>query len=85
MERTDAVRRMAEDYLEAVAAAMAMRPEAERREVLAQLSEQLDEAVRAMRPADGESPEEAMGRIIGEMDPPESFVVVEEDGGDAHG
>lgn len=83
MERTDAVRRMAEDYLEAVAAAMAMRPEAERREVLAQLSEQLDEAVRAMRPADGESPEEAMGRIIGEMDPPESFVAAEEDGGDA--
>ena len=54
MERTDAVRQMAEDYLEAVAAAMAMRPEAERREVLAQLSEQLDEAVRNEQPLDGE-------------------------------
>ena len=81
MERTDAVRQMAEDYLEAVAAAMAMRPEAERREVLAQLSEQLDEAVRNERPLDGESPEEAMGRIIEGMDPPESFVVEDEEDG----
>ena len=82
MDRTDAVRRMAEDYLDAVAAAMAMRPEAERRDVLAQLAEQLDEAVRGAQPVDGESPEEVMGRILEGMDPPESFVVDEGDGGD---
>ena len=47
MNRTDAADRLAAGYLEAVGAAMAGRPEQERRDVLAQLAEQLDVAVRA--------------------------------------
>ncbi|MBR4188969.1 MAG: hypothetical protein IKQ55_03305 [Kiritimatiellae bacterium] len=75
MNRTDAADRLAAGYLEAVGAAMAGRPEQERRDVLAQLAEQLDVAVRAAEPGPGESEEEVMGRILEGMDPPENFVV----------
>ena len=44
MIRTDAVNRLAAEYLEAVGTALACRPEEERRDILAQLNEQLDEA-----------------------------------------
>ena len=85
MFRTDAVDRMAAEYLEAVRRAMAARPEEERRDVLSQLGEQLDEAIAREVPADGESPEETMVRILEGMDPPESFVSAEAEGmgGDA--
>ena len=78
MKRTDAVNRLAAEYLEAVGTALACRPEEERRDVLAQLNEQLDEAIRKAEPVPGEPEEAAMGRLLEEMDPPESFLAAEE-------
>ena len=79
MIRTDAVNRLAAEYLEAVGTALACRPEEERRDILAQLNEQLDEAIRKAEPVAGESEEAAMGRLLEEMDPPESFVPADGD------
>lgn len=84
MKWTEEMRRREEAYLAAVEAAMVERPAGVRQEVLAELKDQLEEAVGQMEPMAGEGAEEALERVLAGMDAPEDFGG-EGDGGEKDG